>query len=176
MGVVFDEMGVIAYKITDVSHLHKLRKNTRCDWINDAGRPVRPTRYQPGATPWESLMCDSRPGRAKALPKHHSFALSFIRTPQKKILQFVTVQRIISRSALTGRNLTNQFKSYKSLYFFTIEICLICKDLKDLTSSTVGSRRRRPKKMNSYSNWLSLWPPTSGSLIRDKKGKSMKFL
>ena len=30
--------------------------------------------------PWESLMCDSRPGRAKALPKHHSFALSFNRT------------------------------------------------------------------------------------------------
>lgn len=28
MGVVFDEMGVIAYKITDVSLLHKLRKNS----------------------------------------------------------------------------------------------------------------------------------------------------
>ena len=29
----------------------------------------------------------------------------------------VTVLRIISRSALSGRNLTNQFKSFKSFYF-----------------------------------------------------------
>ena len=52
-------------------------------WINYAGRPVRPTRYQPRATPWESLMCNSRPERAKALPKHQSFALSFNRTGRK---------------------------------------------------------------------------------------------
>ena len=31
-------------------------------------RPARPTRDQPRATPWEAVMCDSRPERAKALP------------------------------------------------------------------------------------------------------------
>ena len=61
----------------EVTYL-KLRNLYSC--INYAGRPVRPTRYQPRATPWESLMCNSRPERAKALPKHHSFALSFNRT------------------------------------------------------------------------------------------------
>ena len=53
----------------------RVEKKLRCGWINYEGRPVRPTRYQPRATPWESVMCDSRPERAKALPK--TILLSF---------------------------------------------------------------------------------------------------
>ena len=71
-----------------------------CGWINYAGRPVRPTRYQPRATPWESVMCDCRPERAKALPKHHSFALS------GRIYPFPTTQGVAlgyELVALSGR-------------------------------------------------------------------------
>ena len=42
----------------------------------------------------------------------------------------LSIVLFFKRSALTGRNHTNQFKSDKSLFFFIIAICLICKDLK----------------------------------------------
>ena len=77
-----------------------IEKYDLCGWINYVGRPVRPTRYQPGATPWESVMCDCRPERAKALPKHHSFALS------GRIYPFPTTQGVAlgyELVALSGR-------------------------------------------------------------------------
>ena len=61
--------------LTEVSHLFyhefEIRTLTKPIWQ----RPVRPTRHQPRATPWESVMCDSRPKRAKTLSNHWSFTL-----------------------------------------------------------------------------------------------------
>ena len=90
------------------TNFHELIKNlSTCGWINYVGRPVRPTRYQPGATPWESVMCDCRPERAKALPKHHSFAFS------GRIYPFPTTQGVAlgyELVALSGRfNRTSEF-------------------------------------------------------------------
>ena len=81
----------------------------RCGWINYAGRPVRPTRYQPGATPWESVMCDCRPERAKALPKHHSFALS------GRIYTFPTTQGVAQGYELVA--LSGSFNRTGRLFF-----------------------------------------------------------
>ena len=39
---------------------------------------------------------------------------------------FVTIQRIISRSALSGRNPTNLFKICQIFIIFSVWICLIC--------------------------------------------------
>ena len=51
------------------TNLFKSFKSLRYGWINYAGRPVRPTRYQPRATPWESVMCGCRPAKGKSLTK-----------------------------------------------------------------------------------------------------------
>ena len=82
------------------TNLFKSFKSLRYGWINYAGRPVRPTRYQPRATPWESVEWDCRPGRAKALPKYHSFAIS------GRIYPFPTTQGVAlgyELVALSGR-------------------------------------------------------------------------